>query len=318
MEKKFEVVLIDGDILLYKCSAVGEKVCYNIVLGGEVVEEVESAADADYMIENFWPGGEREPVKYDRGLGYCKEAFKHQVDSVRKACAADRAVVYLGKDSHSNFRVTDVATVKAYKGGRDPEKPKYFNKLKEWVILEYSPILSSKIETDDRLCIDSREDFERAKSKSNKNLCKVCVATIDKDAKTVPGWLYNWQKDEKPQWISGKDARHWFWEMSLVGDSVDAIQGCPRIGKVKAKTLLEGCETDEDYWRVVLEAYNNSYKKSLGEDGKHHYKHAYTSQEVSKTPEEIAVEMCTLLHMLRHKDEVWVPPTLVDEEKPER
>jgi len=136
----------------------------------------------------------------------------------------------------------------------------------------------------------------------------VVVATRDKDALTVPGWLYNPSTMLEPEWISIKTARHYFWTMALTGDVVDAIQGCPRIGKKKAVHILEGCKTDEDYWKAVIRQYNLSYEKKLDADGYFHYEHCYTGEIIKKTPEEIAIEMCTLLHMLRYEGEIWQPP----------
>lgn len=309
MEKNFDLVLIDADILLYQCAAVGERITYEVLLRGEVVRVCQSAREADNEMEIFERGAERRKVVEDRGIEYCKKAFEAQLKGILHSCNAKKYYLYLGEDSHNNFRVTNVATLKVYKGGRASEKPKYFNELKEWIKKSYDVIMSSYIESDDRLCIDSREDFNRAYERRNRDACRVVVATRDKDALTVPGWLYNPSKMLEPQWISIKQARHYFWAMALTGDTVDAIQGCPRIGKKKAAVILEGCKTDLDYWEAVTKQYHISYEDKIDEEGYFQYKHCYTGESMKKTPTEIAVEMCTLLHMLRYEDEVWHPPT---------
>ena len=103
--------------------------------------------------------------------------------------------------------------------------------------------------------------------------------------------------------------------MLLVGDSVDSIQGCPKIGAKTAPEILQDCKTEWDYWKVCKQCYQDAYEKMADkdkpfyfEDGYVHYKHAYTGKKVKKTPEEIAIEMARLLWMLRTPDDMWYPP----------
>ena len=312
----FGLVLIDGDLLHYKCSAVGEKVRYNLVSkDGEVIDTFDNArqcADTlDILFADIPDEDKPERIKDidDRGLDYCKKAFKSQIKSILKATGAKGFKLYLGhKDSKANFRHTDIATIKKYKSGRAAEKPKYFEDMRKWILQEYNPVISKRIESDDRLCIDSRKDFNNSAKTKNKMLCKVVVATIDKDHLTVPGWLYNWDTMNEPTFVTVKAARKWFYQMCLIGDTVDSIQGCPLIGHKKAESIFDGCKTDEDYWKVVCEQYIQADRKKVDEDGYFNYKHAYTGEPMKKTPVEIAVEMATLLHMLRSKSDKWKPP----------
>lgn len=313
----FDKVLIDADILHYKCAAAGDVVTYQLVYeNGDVLEEFDSAEDCKTfltMMEGVADCVERKKIITVRDIEHCKKAFASQVKRITRECNANNYQLYLGGDSKKNFR-HEVATIKVYKSGRNQEKPTHFEELKKWIIATYKPIISHRIESDDRLCVDARKDFEQSKKKLDKHSCKIVVATIDKDALGVPGWLYNPDKMVEPEWISVKDARRNFWGQALEGDTIDVIQGCPGIGPAKTTKLFENCGTDEDYWTVVCKAYLKAYKKKVDGLGYVEYPHAYTGETIKKTPIEIAIEMCTLLHMLRRKGEVWQPPEIDTDE----
>lgn len=312
----FNYVLIDGDVLHYRCSAICDKQTYQLITkSGDIVDEFSKASECKDALENLFDDipDEDKPervIKHElMPIEHCKKAFKNQIRNILKATGAKDFKLYLGgKNSKLNFRHQWVATIKKYKSGRATEKPTHFAEMREWIIQEYSPIISNKIESDDRLRIDSQKDFENSVEHKNKMRCRICVATIDKDDYTYPHWLYDWDKMLEPEFISVKAARHWFYTMILMGDSVDSIQGCPRIGKKTAERILDGCTTDEEYWDKVCEQYWKSYSKKLDEGGYFHYEHAYTGEPMKKTPTEIAVEMARLLHMLRTRKDVWNPP----------
>jgi 5'-3' exonuclease len=68
----------------------------------------------------------------------------------------------------------------------------------------------------------------------------------------MEGTHFNFVKNEWKQ-ISQTDASYYLAYQMLVGDSVDNIQGVPKIGKVKAHTLLT--ESDEPYMKTVWNVY---------------------------------------------------------------
>lgn len=309
----FDKVLIDADILHYRCAAAGDKVTYILRnKDGEVLDEFQSAKECKDFLEMLFddvPDEDkpiREKVLEVRDLEHCKKAFRNQINSILKATGAKKAVLYLGGDSSKNFR-HKIATVKKYKSGRQQEKPTHFEALRKWIIQEYKPIISSGIESDDRLCIDSRKDFEQSKKKRDKMMCRICTATIDKDDYGYPHWLYDYDKMTQPEFITVKAARKSFYKQCLTGDTVDTIPGCKGVGEKTAEKILADCKTDQEYWQKVVETYEKQYKKDVDEDGYVHYKHAYTGEGIKKTPEEIAIEMARLLHMLRAEDEIWEP-----------
>lgn len=77
---------------------------------------------------------------------------------------------------------------------------------------------------------------------------KVIVST-DKDMKTVPGHHYNLDTKSHMN-ISEEEADYWHLFQTLTGDVVDQYPGCPTIGAVRAKAILEGATLG--YWNSFM------------------------------------------------------------------
>src|SRR5690606_35316533 len=73
------------------------------------------------------------------------------------------------------------------------------------------------------------------------------VCAIDKDLKTIPCTLYNYEKQELRE-ITRYEADHFWMMQTLMGDRTDGYPGCPGIGPKKAEKILEGLETVEEMW----------------------------------------------------------------------
>jgi DNA polymerase-1 len=151
-----------------------------------------------------------------------------------------------------NFRYSVLPT---YKHNRqDKVRPELIKTLKEHAWTNYPCKQVKWLEADDVMGILGSKDPN-----------KYVVASTDKDMKTVPCTLFNWDKDEKPRRISIEEADYWFHYQWLTGDSTDGYTGCPKIGPVKAKRLLD--DTPREEWvEVILEKYAEkcfSYKEIL-------------------------------------------------------
>ena len=82
---------------------------------------------------------------------------------------------------------------------------------------------------------------------------KYIVASIDKDLKTVPCTLYNWNHDKKPRLISQEEADRWFYMQAVAGDPTDGYSGCPDIGMGKAEVIVSDL--------VKLVPYEHTFKR---------------------------------------------------------
>lgn len=151
-----------------------------------------------------------------------------------------------------NFRY-DVATIKPYKGNRDPNhRPKYYKELREYLVERFGTTVVEGMEADDALGIEQYKHKDQS----------TCIVSIDKDMKTIPGWHYN--PSHKLLFNQSiEDAnRFLLWQM-LVGDTTDNIPGINKIGPKTADKILEEYESLD-----ALEGYIRSlYHKQYGEDG---------------------------------------------------
>jgi hypothetical protein len=150
-------------------------------------------------------------------------------------------------DNVNNFR-NQVATIKPYKGNRDPgDRPPYYADMREYLVNEWKAIVSENCEADDLIASLQRED--------------TVIVSIDKDFKQVVGYNFNPVKNELT-YITESLAWFNFYRQMLMGDVADNIPGINRIGEVKSARLLED-KTREEMDVLVRSLYDKQY----GEDG---------------------------------------------------
>lgn len=159
-----------------------------------------------------------------------------------------------------------VAVTKPYKGTRKGDKPFHFDNLTAYALANYDCRVSNGLEADDLLSIEQY----------GSGLTTV-ICSRDKDLRMVPGWQYGWECGKQPSFGPELvDARGWiklsndkksikgtgmkfFFAQMLVGDTVDNIPGCKKVGPVKAMDLLEPCRTRLEHEEAVVDAYKNAY-----------------------------------------------------------
>ena len=146
----------------------------------------------------------------------------------------------------NNFRF-DIATIKPYKANRG-EKPKYYQEIRDYMTNVWKAHVTEGIEADDAMAMRQWASPDRS----------TVIASIDKDLKMIPGWHYNFVKDELFD-VSLREAnRMLFWQL-LVGDSTDNIPGIKGVGPKTADKLLPE-DGDETSWKAtVVEKYKEQY-----------------------------------------------------------
>ena len=150
--------------------------------------------------------------------------------------------------SSTNFRKEILPT---YKGNRPP-KPKLLKMAQDYIRDNYDTREKDSLEGDDVLGILSTHP----KLLKGKKI----IVSIDKDMQTIPGFLFNPDKDEGIKEISGVMADRYWLMQAMTGDSTDCYKGCPGIGPVKAMALINDVvewgtpwATDE---QLVTETWN--------------------------------------------------------------
>jgi 5'-3' exonuclease len=178
----------------------------------------------------------------------------------------------------TNFR-TGIATIKPYKGNRDPDhRPKHGPAIKEYMEHKYNTVYSEDEEADDLVGYSHYGMWLRDERST-------VIATVDKDMDMIPGMHYNFVKDES-YYVDEYEADRWFYLQLLMGDSTDNIPGIPGVGPKKAATMLEGLAGEEEYFVQALDAYENAYEDGLA----------------------ALIENARLLWIRRQPNEWWSPP----------
>jgi 5'-3' exonuclease len=95
---------------------------------------------------------------------------------------------------------------------------------------------------------------------------------------------YNFGKREWSK-VTPIEGTLFFYTQILTGDNADNIKGLYGIGPKKADKLLDGCDTEESMWDVVVKAYDGDVDR--------------------------VVENARLLWLRRYDNEMWEPPQVV-------
>ena len=211
-------LLVDADIFSYVAASATEGVYY-------------------------FNGSDSSPA-VDENLDAALDIAKRDIEDVANKLKATRVIVCL-TDEH-NFRL-DV--LPSYKSNRkDVRKPSTLRKIKDFYAANYECYQRPSLEADDCMGILS----------THKTLVpgeRIIVST-DKDMQTIPGLLFNPNKDQKPRRITEVDADRYFMQQTLTGDATDGYKGCPGIGpKSPYVAALADCKTVREMWEVVLEGY---------------------------------------------------------------
>ena len=170
----------------------------------------------------------------------------------------------------SNFR-HDIAKTVPYKGNRVAEKPKHLGIIREYMISAWAFSVQEGQEADDAVSIRAYELGEE----------DYIICSIDKDLNNVRGWHYDFGKNVR-FFVSEAEALKNFYTQLLTGDRTDNIPGLKGIGPKKAEKILDNCNTEEELYNAVLEAYDGNI--------------------------EYLTEQGQLLWLRREKDQLWKPP----------
>lgn len=216
---KARTLLIDADIFAYAAACVSEEVYY-------------------------WDGKDHEPSVVADDPAAAGKLAVERIEKVANSLSASRIIVCL-TDKH-NFR-KEVWT--EYKANRKQvRKPALLQAVKDILAEEYETYQRPGLEADDCMGVLS----------THKTLVpgEKIIVSSDKDLKTIPGLLFNPDKDRVPHRITKVAADRYFMQQVITGDPTDGYPGCPGVGpKSKFVLALADCKTVTDMWQCVLDAY---------------------------------------------------------------
>ena len=237
------MLLIDGDILAYKVSAV----CEEPVDWGDDLWTLHADAREGRVQVDTW----LDQIQDDLGI-------------LTGAKQGTRRGIRVFLTGSFNFRTELFPEYKANRRGT--RKPMILGEMKRHLETAWGGESEKRLEADDLIGM--------AASRTASSEFSPIIVSIDKDFKTVPWRLYN---PDKPELgvveITDEQADYWFMYQTLTGDSSDNYGGCPGVGPKKAEKLLENKTTLYDMWQVVLKAYDSSGLSS---------RHALTQARVAR------------------------------------
>lgn len=170
---------------------------------------------------------------------------------IQEKTECSRVLICLSGSSSKQFRYKLLSTYKHNR--KDKVIPEYLEDIRGHLKKNYFYQQKDILEADDCLGI-----------LSTKYPKKVVIATIDKDLRQVPGFYFNFNV-RKLELISKEEGDRFFYEQCLSGDPIDGYSGVPRIGKVKAKRIIEEVFHlgEKKIWERIVEEYK---KKNLAEE----------------------------------------------------
>lgn len=137
----------------------------------------------------------------------------------------------------SNFRKT---VDPDYKGHRAKRKPLGFYRLVKHCLENHTSHIEEGLEADDLLGIRCHQTEENA-----------VLISADKDLRQIQCRQWNGTEEVIPSLL---ECDRFFFQQVLTGDPVDGYKGCPGIGVVKAKAILD--KTPQAlWWTAVVDAF---------------------------------------------------------------
>lgn len=248
-------LLIDGDIVCYRPAAACDGRYYEIK--GQVgrwkykKDVVEACKEKGLSLEDITSGYEPEPV------AHALASVKMTARGIEGAMSAHYEFVeaeYYLTASNQNFRLDINPTYKANRDG--VRRPAHLGSCKEFLEKANGAEYCGRLEADDKIAV--RATQLRAEGKP------YVVCSIDKDFNQIPGWHYDWVKDE--YWfVTDEMAREFLWKQVCVGDKTDNIFAPEGVGPAKANKLFTNVDwktvSDEELYRLVIGLYSEFLTK---------------------------------------------------------
>ena len=273
-----KTLLVDCDIIVYRCGFAAERSNHKVKLPDGTVLEFSSKKDL-----NEWAKTYEGDIELSSELEI--QPVEFALNNANTVIAAlngkfpDCNIEYFltGK---GNFR-EQIATIKPYKGNRkDARKPEHYEAIRDYLVSRYGAEIVDGQEADDAIGIRATE------------LGEDCViVSTDKDLDTIPGEHYNWV-EKRSYCVSVSEAYRNFYIQVLTGDSTDNIPGIYGVATKTAKRILKGYTKPKALWQACLAAYVE------------HYPDGYEGRGIREAVEEIA----KLLYIRKRPGEIWVPP----------
>lgn len=275
----FDLVVIDADIIAFR-SAVAHEERY-ITCESDVPQccgEWDTRTDYKKALKEL--GLEAEYAKsvitdhqrlQPNALRFTEYSIKNTIESIRKAVNAKQVKLVLG--GKGNFR-SNLPLPNKYKGSRkDSQLPLLLSHAHRYILKNYDVEVSEGEEADDLI---SKYQYRGSLNKGS-----IVVSTVDKDAMSTAGYVYNHVNDTLvyvPNALGeicledGKltgIGRRWLYVQVLLGDSADDYKPSTlyttltgkraNYGDTAVYNTLKDCKTDKECWEAIIAKYQEWY-----------------------------------------------------------
>ncbi|MDE3021862.1 MAG: hypothetical protein KGI54_08385 [Pseudomonadota bacterium] len=241
--KQRVTLLIDGDILAFQVAVRSQK---SFDFGDNEGFTEEGA-------EPTQPTEDNQPAVYLKGEADVLHDLAEAIDGYMQATDGDDFYICLSCPGKDNWRLKVLPSYKANR--KDTVRPQLLEVAKDLLRKHYRVLEFPKLEADDVMGIFSTDpEF----LPDNKKI----VVSIDKDLRTIPGWLYN-PNIGKVERITEEGADRYHMSQAITGDAVDGYPGCPGAGKVAAEEALSSPDFDSSWEAVLSVYYRKPYQEAL-------------------------------------------------------
>lgn len=218
---QFDTCLIDGDMLAYVAST-------------SVQKEIDWG-DGLWTLHAYL---EDAQAAFTSSIDYIISSLKnkHNLDitnSKKIYCFSDNHL--FRKDINPNYKSNRSNT----------RKPVCYKALVEWIKHNYVCMTISSCEADD--CISSSMNEHSI------------IISGDKDFNTVEGYFYDFKRDIL-HYTTEQEAMYNTFVQALAGDRIDGYFGCPKIGIVTARKILDKVDnkTFDGYWDAAKKQFEKA------------------------------------------------------------
>lgn len=234
--------LIDGDVLAYAYGSLVKRPGMQNKDGSAFCPEV----------------AEGEPLPF----AVCWGGVQSLIEDIKVKTAANKVTVFLTSNTKPSARF-EWATIKPYKGNRDPSKPKphHYQNIRDNFQIHYDCVMAEGWEADDAM---AAQQWASLASRSSDNpLEDTVICTPDKDLNMVPGWHYSWGVSggkEKPLWFQDVlGGLKCFYKQLCTGDATDNILGLYGVGPKSA--VLKVIDEAPDEHTMASAVYKEYYRR---------------------------------------------------------
>ena len=249
------LALIDGDMIAYACAAAADGSKWRVTQG-ESEWDFKYKKDAVLFVDKELFKEPQEVYVYQiyepDPVEWALHSVNEMLISMFERLKTNNYRLYLSDTEEHNFRYKVFPDYKANR--KDSRVPEHLTACKQHLLDRWGAVIAHGMEADDAMGIT------QCSLQADSVIC-----TRDKDLNMIPGFHYDWYKDEK-FYVSCIEAIRLFYIQMITGDRTDNIEGLsekkPKKRTYKTKPIEE-MEDENEMSDYVLCGYLLKYPEEI-------------------------------------------------------